>query len=83
MTEKNTGGLAFPDPIAVAPSGDVYPSNHSGMTLRDYFAGHALIGLISVNMSSPQSLDQAAHVPVRSAKWAYAVADAMIEARDK
>jgi len=50
-----------------------------GMTLRDYFAGQALAG-ISAHYAGPKlhggEGSQQAH-----ARWAYGVADAMLEAR--
>ena len=47
------GGLAFP---ATAPNGDI----HGGMSLRDYFAGRALVGLLSnINWTT-----------VRATQWA-------------
>ncbi|PCI04593.1 MAG: hypothetical protein COB78_09890 [Hyphomicrobiales bacterium] len=42
MSIEKNGGSAFPEPIAIGPAGDVYYSEHHGMTLRDYFAGQAL-----------------------------------------
>jgi len=69
MSEKNTGGPAFPGAVDItAPP---------GMTLRDYFAGQALVeyaGLMSV--SKPETMNVVA-------KLSYQMADAMIEARDK
>jgi hypothetical protein len=37
VSNKNTGGPAFPQAFAMAPKLD------QGMTLRDYFAAHATI----------------------------------------
>lgn len=55
-----------------------------GMSLRDYFAGQALAGvlanqmlLMTVDANSPETTRVAAAV------YAYAVADAMLEARTK
>ncbi len=67
MSERDNGGPAFP----MAP--DV--SGHwSGMTLRDWFAGQALAGMLT----NPDDLHGAAD----AAKIAYAMADAMLEARE-
>ena len=41
-----------------------------GMTLRDYFAAKAMLGFITVEVQQE-----------RIAKWAYEIADAMLEAR--
>jgi len=89
MTDKiNDGGFAFPDPVAVSPSGDVYPSSSSGMTLRDWFAGQALgqaINHIPASFYGP--IDWADGEAVYKiqlklhAEYAYAQADAMLKAR--
>ena len=39
------GGAAFPCPRKVEP-GKLTSVYHDGMTLRDYFAGQALVGLL-------------------------------------
>ena len=46
----------------------------TGMTLRDYFAGQALIGLITRSEDAFNNEDQAA-------EWSYSQADAMLKAR--
>lgn len=66
MSEINTGGPAFP------PSN---PGYAHGMTLRDYFAAHALQGGLAHNRPAAEMAGWA--------KWAYQVADAMLAARDK
>jgi hypothetical protein len=47
--------------------------NHSGMTLRDWFAGQA-IATVATNVTG---------YPEVSAKYAYQVADAMMKEREK
>lgn len=69
MGEQIDGGPAFPETIAITPSGDVYPGYH-GMTLRDWFAGQALAGMVA------RECDAA---PV----YAYFLADAMLAERAK
>ena len=64
-TPINDGGAAFPVP---------YVTLHTGMTLRDWFAGQALAGLVFHN-------DYGAVSDKDIAKGAYKFADAMIEAR--
>lgn len=78
MTYKDDGGFAFPHSIAVAPSGDVYTSYDSGgrgMSLRDYFAGQALAGMIESHGMGESRHEYAA-------RDAYKFADAMIAARN-
>jgi hypothetical protein len=59
---ESRGGPAFP----VAD-----PCEHAGMTLRDYFAGQALAGLIAYSGSWP----------IGASERAYAHADAMLKIR--
>ena len=70
MSEQiEDGGPAFP--IASVGCGQ-----HPGMTLRDWFAGQAMIGLCSgINSGSDAWLINCA------ADLAYQIADAMLEAR--
>ncbi|SAK65539.1 hypothetical protein AWB80_03082 [Caballeronia pedi] len=73
------GGPAFPVPDVLNSNGQIQPSSEAGMTLRDYLAAQALIGLLSrpvgtTVMQNPQQ---------RFAETAYAYADAMIAARGK
>ena len=68
MTEKqNTGGPAFPAPI-----NEVFHTG--GMTLRDYFAAKAMQGMLIY-----RTKDRTA---AAYADEAYAMADAMLKARD-
>ena len=73
----NDGGPAFPEAgMGGLPNGE-FISGQAGMTLRDYFAAKALMGLLaSVDSECDINKDI-------SAKWAYEVADAMIAARGK
>jgi hypothetical protein len=52
---------------------------HAGMTLRDYFAGQALVGIMSDPGMRPASLSEFGHMATRM----YQVADAMLVAREK
>lgn len=64
--KTETGGPAFPR------AGDFNPQY--GMTLRDYFAAKAMLGLLnSTRISQPDWI----------AKDAYEMADAMLKAREK
>jgi hypothetical protein len=70
----STGGPAFPTPT--------HNLQNDGMTLRDYFAARAMQGLFSC----PDWLDGAGEevdVPNCMASAAYAIADAMLKARQK
>lgn len=78
MSDNDNGGPAFPNP-ALANEGFCPSYDMSGMTLRDWFAGHALAGLAAslqkVGCLTGETQAQA------DARWAYAQADAMLEAR--
>jgi hypothetical protein len=58
------GGPAFPVAMDTAPSAE-------GMSLRDWFAGQALGGMIAGDYSSISNM----------AHYAYVIADAMLKAR--
>lgn len=49
-----------------------------GMTLRDYFAGQALAGIISAHASADDDLPD----DEEAATWSYEYADAMLTARN-
>ncbi len=66
MSQEHDGGSAYPQATG---------TYWSGMTLRDWFAGHALAG-IADNTDDDRYL---AHI----AKSAYALADAMLDERQK
>jgi hypothetical protein len=71
MAEREDGGSAFAA-IGVSPAGDIY--HQEGMSLRDYFAAHALAGVLA---SGPHDCDE--HGIVRDA---YLFADAMLAHRN-
>ena len=50
---------------------------HNGMTLRDYFAGQALVGLLAGRKPDAMFTNEDA------TKSAYYMADAMLEAREQ
>ncbi|MGA9607037.1 MAG: hypothetical protein WBR21_08445 [Rouxiella badensis] len=69
---KETGGPAFPN----VPSDIQYETWDEGMTLRDYFAAKS--------MQATQSNSDWSHLSTQQhAEYAYGVADAMLEARNK
>jgi hypothetical protein len=63
---SNDGGPAFPVPTHNDGNGN--PVLRAGMTLRDWFAGQALVGLIGVMEANDEQLATAA----------YEIADAMM-----
>jgi len=73
MAAKNDGGSAF-------PQNPEWCSGKGGMTLRDYFAAKAMQGWLA---SFPEEAEFKDGMEPRIAAFAYRVADAMIEARDK
>ena len=62
---------AFPSSNEVKV-GNCISSGHMGMTLRDYFAAKSLANEYTQHDGNPDKV----------AEWAYAVADAMLKARE-
>ena len=90
MAEKNDGGPAFPRsgrPTVEFENGSfeegVGPFN--GMSLRDYFAGQALVGImIAQTAAALRGMESASKLTAeRNANRAYDHADAMLAAREK
>lgn len=71
----NDGGRAFP--VIPPPDGAGYPFPDGGMSLRDYFAGQAMVGLLA-GKAMPEGVSWALTV----ANWSYEQADAMLKARE-
>ena len=70
MSNTNTGGPAFPS------HGSMGEVAQEGMTLRDYFAAKAVIGVLA-------QLDVCDGREHANAAWiAYQIADAMLKARE-
>lgn len=71
---------AFPIPMAIGPGGDVYQAYDKGMSLRDWFAGQALAGILAGGFA-----DTIPHDDIGggrdAADYAYQYADAMLKAR--
>lgn len=72
--KKNTGGAAFPSGLEYAPKG-FEPTQ--GMSLRDYFAGQALMSMLS----TPDKIGSG--TPDLAARLSYDFADAMLKAREQ
>ncbi|RWX18458.1 hypothetical protein EHH54_41770, partial [Rhizobium leguminosarum] len=71
MNVKDDGGPAFPFDEKMADG--THYHDHPGMTLRDHFAGQALMGLVAFDR--PTNGDNQPH---HFASWSYALADAML-----
>lgn len=71
---------AFPRSASETPNYGA-STEQDGMTLRDWFAGQALMGLMA-NSDLPD-LFKKGFAPHKAAEISYAVADAMLEARDQ
>lgn len=78
MNARNDGGAAFPRDELRQGSDDRVYQQHDGMSLRDYFAGQALPGVITAIMSQECHRWQIKDF----AHEAYALADAMLAARE-
>lgn len=79
---KNTGGPAFPAlKTTVNKSPGVYTSElEPGMTLRDFFAAKAMQAAYLLHMDGTRNVVKDA---ASLANEAYAVADAMLDAREQ
>ena len=73
MNNTNTGGPAFPTQVA----------SYEGMTLRDYFAAQALTGaqIWDAVLNGKETTQFSGNVD-KLGEVAYAVADAMLKARE-
>ena len=78
MIDK-TGGPAFPLPSHTKRWNDVEKcyDQDEGMTLRDYFAAHALHSFNVLDIDDERDL------PEQMAVFAYRLADAMLKAREQ
>ena len=72
-TPKNDGGPAFPGPSDYNQDGTPVWGGATGMTLRDWFAGQALVGM----MANPEVIVSEEDV----ARIVYRYADAVLEER--
>ena len=76
MSSKPDGGPAFPVAIPSMPASTLDAARtHPGLTMRDWFAGMAMSGMLADRNYNPATYLLAAD--------AYALADAMIEEREK
>ena len=85
MTARTDGGPAFPTHPALYSSADAGLAQ--GMSLRDWFAGQALLDVSGTNPNLPGDPADTTEWPKpmqlarRRARWAYIQADAMLEKR--
>lgn len=81
MTQIDDGGPAFPTHFTanVGPDGVMSTCGIHGMSLRDWFAGQAMIALVRLGAS--EAIDDYGPRPIASD--AYDFADAMIAERTK
>jgi hypothetical protein len=86
LNKKNDGGPAFP--VHGGAHEDDDPRNHTlggGMSLRDFFAGQALVSMETWVPSRDDGTypSDRSEVLALKAAWAYDMADAMLAARSK
>jgi hypothetical protein len=82
MSKQYDGGQAFPC-AANEPQG-WYATK--GMTLRDWFAGQALVGLLSGEIAkslAEYSELNGGDLPDNAANYSFIIADAMMKAREQ
>lgn len=80
-TEKNPWAFGH---TAMMPDGTFYTSR--GMTLRDWFAGRAMQGLIgelSAALADPKNSGTLEACTKNTARLSYAIADAMLRERNR
>jgi hypothetical protein len=80
MSDKNTGGPAFPVEYYDAQLDKRRVMQ--GMTLRDYFAAKAMQGLMSRKEQGGFDFAVYEKDAMRVSMWAYDLADAMLKARE-
>ena len=88
-TPSNDGGPAFPRPVSHSDEGGTH-FGFTGMTLRDYFAGQALAGVVpgiehevdKINPDSKYYDQRSDQLHQCAAIRAYCYADAMLKARE-
>jgi hypothetical protein len=95
MNDKNTGGPAFPTGLITDPRNGQIIGGSNGMTLRDYFAAKAMLGIMAMNKAE-EFVDENGDEMIYEegevgtlfvhtdflAKEAYMIADMMLKARE-
>ena len=84
MSERLTGGPAFPMPPIDRGPGNIKTQPNEGMTLRDYFAAAALTGIMLADEKARQEMGGNRRYSTANefAHAAYQQADAMLTARE-
>ena len=78
---KNDGGPAFPTMgLGYDKEGKAVEVRYEGMSLRDWFAGMAISGILGAPAQKSLSLEEAIN---RFSEASYALADAMLQEREK
>lgn len=81
MSDIDDGGAAFPMTQSDGKGGGGYPLPSRGMSLRDWFAGQVLVGILS-NPETNNGIKINGQ-PQTPQKASYMIADAMIAERNK
>lgn len=81
--KKNDGGNAFPFQQNFPSQEGNYSKLETGMTLRDYFAAHAIHSMVHLGIEMVKSGTQKQADESHIAQAAYAIADAMIVEKNK
>ena len=82
-TQPNDGGPAFPiSHPGITPKNEIAASQMIGMTLRDYFAGQALMGYLA-GRNNNQSENPSNFQALKASIDCYGYADAMLAARER
>lgn len=79
MSDKD-GGPAFPKAVPVTINDQTQDFGQGGMSLRDWFAGQALVG-ITTAVGSQVTLAKNGK-PISYAAYAYELADDMLKVRE-
>lgn len=93
MSKHNDGGPAFPVASYVNSDGETFESKPAGMSLRDWFAGQAIVGVMQSvvpgfvekvvhGIDHPETLTND-NCPSQIARWCWTVANAMLAERSK
>ena len=83
MSKEQDGGPAFPEKLEKVIGPDLVQIYKPGMSLRDWFAGQALAGILPARDASPKGSAFTETEAEWIAQKAYEQADAMLEARKK